>query len=175
VLREFRTRLMAGAAEQRLLDALLAKCRERKWLKARGRQRTDSTHVLARVRAVNRLEGVGETLRYALNTLAVVAPEWVQEHCPAEWVQRYGHRVDDTICRPTKTSATRMRKSLGWTAMPYWLPSMLPKRLSGFAKYPLSRPYDACGCSILSGSETGALAHGEGRHSLGRALYQFPV
>ena len=54
VLSEFRTRLVAGAAAQRLLDALLAKCRERKWLKARGRQRTDSTHVLARVRAVNR-------------------------------------------------------------------------------------------------------------------------
>jgi transposase len=50
---------------------------------------------LARVRAVNRLEGVGETLRAALNTLAVVAPEWVQAHCPADWVQRYGPRVDD--------------------------------------------------------------------------------
>ena len=95
VLSEFRTRFVAGAAEQRLLDALLAKCRERKWLKARGRQRTDSTHVLAHVRAVNRLEGVGETLRSALNTLAVVAPDWVQAHCPADWVQRYGHRVDD--------------------------------------------------------------------------------
>ena len=54
VLSEFRTRFVAGAAEQRLLDALLAQCRERKWLKARGRQRTDSTPVLARVRAVNR-------------------------------------------------------------------------------------------------------------------------
>jgi transposase len=43
-----------GSAEQRLLDAILKSCRERKWLKARGRQRTDSTHVLARVRAVNR-------------------------------------------------------------------------------------------------------------------------
>lgn len=54
VLSEFRTRLVAGAAEQRRLDAILAQCRERKWLKARGRQRTDSTHVLAHVRAVNR-------------------------------------------------------------------------------------------------------------------------
>ena len=87
--------LVAGAAAQRLLDALLDACRQCKWLKVRGRQRTDSTHVLARVRAVNRLEGIGETLRAALNTLAVVAPEWVQEHCPADWVQRYGHRVDD--------------------------------------------------------------------------------
>jgi transposase len=95
VLSAFRSRLVAGAAAQRLLDALLDLCRARKWRKARGRQRTDSTHVLARVRAVNRLEGVGETLRAALNTLAVVVPEWVQAHGPAEWVQRYGHRVDD--------------------------------------------------------------------------------
>jgi transposase len=54
VLSEFRTRLVAGAAEQRLLDALLAKCRERKWLKARGCQQTDLPHVLAHVHAVNR-------------------------------------------------------------------------------------------------------------------------
>jgi transposase len=95
VLSELRTRLVVGAAEQRLLEALLAICRERKWLKARGRQRTDATHVLARVRAVNRLECVGETLRHALNSLAVAAPEWVQAHCPAEWIERYGRRVED--------------------------------------------------------------------------------
>ena len=87
--------MVAGAAEQRLLDALLSVCRERKWLKARGRQRTDATHVLARVRAVNRLECVGETLRHALNSLAIAAPEWVQAHCPAAWIERYGRRVDD--------------------------------------------------------------------------------
>ena len=95
VLSEFRTRLVVGTAEQRLLDALLSVCRERKWLKARGRQRTDATHVLARVRAVNRLECVGETLRYALNSLATAAPAWVQAHCPAQWIERYGRRVDD--------------------------------------------------------------------------------
>jgi transposase len=95
VLSEFRTRLVAGAAEQRLLDAVLAKCRERKWLKAQGRQRTDSTHVLARVRAVNRLECVGETLRHALNSLAVVAPAWLSAHSQAVWGERYGRRVDD--------------------------------------------------------------------------------
>jgi hypothetical protein len=51
-------------------------CRDRQLIKARGRQRTDSTHVLAAVRALNRLEVVGETMRHALTTLAVVAPEW---------------------------------------------------------------------------------------------------
>ena len=50
VLSEFRSRLVAGNAEQRLLDQLLERCREGGWLKARGRQRTDSTHVLAKIR-----------------------------------------------------------------------------------------------------------------------------
>jgi transposase len=85
-----------------LLDALLDICRARKWRKARGRQRPDALHVLARVRAVNRLEGGGATLRYALTTRAVVAPEWGQAHCPAGWVQRYGHRGDDDHL-PTNT------------------------------------------------------------------------
>jgi transposase len=95
VLSEFRTRLVSGSAEQKVLDLILEKCRERKLIKARGRQRTDSTHVLARVRAVNRLECVGETMRHALNSLAVVAPEWLQAHSRAEWVERYGRRVED--------------------------------------------------------------------------------
>lgn len=38
---------------------------------------------------------MGETLRYVLNTLAAVAPQWVQTHCPAEWVLRYGSRIED--------------------------------------------------------------------------------
>jgi len=45
----------------------------------RGRQRTDSTHVLAAVRVLNRLERVSETMHAALNGLAVVAPGLVAE------------------------------------------------------------------------------------------------
>ncbi len=89
VLCEFRARLVKGDAEQLILDRLLERCRERGWLKARGRQRTDSTHVLAAVRAVNRLECVRETMRHALNCLAVVAPEWLKAHSPSQWVERY--------------------------------------------------------------------------------------
>jgi hypothetical protein len=54
---------------------LLVRLRERGLLKVRGRQRTDSTHVLAAIRVLNRLELVGEILRHALNSLAVVAPQ----------------------------------------------------------------------------------------------------
>src|SRR4051794_34409382 len=74
VLCEFRARLLEGGAEERLLHRLLEVCQARGLLKARGRQRTDSTRVLASIRALNRLELVGETLRAALNELATVAP-----------------------------------------------------------------------------------------------------
>jgi transposase len=59
VLHEFRTRLIAGAAESLLFDTLLTWCRDRHLVNAKGRQRTDSTHMLAAVRALNRLEVVG--------------------------------------------------------------------------------------------------------------------
>jgi transposase len=74
VLSKFRTRLVAGGAEQLLLDALLARFQTAGLLKAGGHARTDSTHIVAAIRALNRLECVGETLRAALNDLAVVAP-----------------------------------------------------------------------------------------------------
>lgn len=95
VLCEFRARLIAGSAEQAMLDTLLTQFKARGWLKARGKQRTDSTHVLAAIRTLNRLEGVGETLRAALNALAVVAPDWLQQWVPADWFERYGRPVEE--------------------------------------------------------------------------------
>jgi transposase len=76
VLSACRGRLRAGSAEARLFDTLLTWCRDRQLVTARGRQRTDATHMLAAVRALNRLEDGGAALRHGLNTLAVVAPEW---------------------------------------------------------------------------------------------------
>ena len=75
VLSEFRARLIAGSLEHQLLEAMLTHFQARGWLKARGPQRTDSTHGLAAIRMLHRLESVGETLRAALNSLAVVAPD----------------------------------------------------------------------------------------------------
>jgi transposase len=101
VLSEFRTRLIAGQAEYQLLEPLLEQCRERQWLRARGRQRTDSTHILGAIRALNRVACVGEAMRHALNRLAVVAPEWLQAHSRAEWLVRYGRRAeDDRLSKP---------------------------------------------------------------------------
>ncbi|MFG2659251.1 hypothetical protein [Streptomyces sp. NPDC048425] len=59
-------------------------------LRAGGRQRTDSTHVFAAVRTLNRMEFVGETLRAALEALSVAAPQWLSALVTADWVRRYG-------------------------------------------------------------------------------------
>jgi transposase len=95
VLCEFRSRLLAGSAEERLLGRLLEVCQTRGLLKARGRQRTDATQVLASIRVLNRLELLGETLRAALNELATVAPDWLREVAPEGWYRRYVRRVED--------------------------------------------------------------------------------
>src|SRR6266567_4155001 len=88
VLVEFRQRLLNGQHDLLLFDLLLTRLREGGYLKGRGRQRSDSTHVLAKIRALNRVEGVGETLRAALNSLAVAAPQWLQGQIQADWVDR---------------------------------------------------------------------------------------
>jgi len=105
VLSEFRTRLVAGDAGLLLLDSLLQRLQEQGLVKARGRQRTDSTHVLAAVRTLNRLERVGETMRAALNEVAAVAPEWLQAMAPPAWYERYGRPVENY--RLPKTEAAR--------------------------------------------------------------------
>src|SRR5438309_1008062 len=72
---------------------------------ARGRQRSDTTHVLAAIRTLNRLELVGETLRAALNELAAAAPDWLRAAAPRAWYERYALRVEDG--RLPRTAAER--------------------------------------------------------------------
>lgn len=86
---------MEGGAEHMLLEKLLEECKRRGLIKSRVRQRTDSTHVLAAVKAMGRLKCIGETLRAALNVLATVAPEWLRGWAPSEWYERYGPRVEE--------------------------------------------------------------------------------
>jgi transposase len=113
VLSEFRGRLVAGQAELLLLDALLARSRELGLVKRRGRQRTDSTHVLAAVRTLNRLERVGETLRAALNELATVAPAWLRAQAPAEWYGRYGERVENYDLPKSEDKRQKLAEVIG--------------------------------------------------------------
>lgn len=96
VLSEFRARLIDRHAEERLLEKMLTLFGQKGWLKARGKQRTDSTHVLGKIRALNRVLCVWETMRAALNDLATVAPDWLRAHSKQEWVEQYGPRSEDS-------------------------------------------------------------------------------
>jgi transposase len=94
VLVEFRARLLEGEAGARLLDAMLEAARAAGVFETARRSRTDSTHVLGALESLNRLELVGESVRHALEVLAVVAPEWLRATMPAEWVERYARRIE---------------------------------------------------------------------------------
>jgi transposase len=94
VLQEFRDRLVEAEQGRALLDHFLATCRDRGFVKARGQQRTDATHVLAAIRTLNRLECLGETLAHTLHQLLWDAPDWAQTSIPAAWWDRYGPRFD---------------------------------------------------------------------------------
>jgi transposase len=96
VLSGFRSRLIAGEKQTLLLERLLDRFREKKLLKVRGHQRTDSTHVLAAIRVMNRLELVTETMRAALNEIAALAPEWLTTAALPEWFTRYAVRAEQS-------------------------------------------------------------------------------
>jgi transposase len=94
VLSEFRSRLVAVGQERAVLDLLLERLKALGLVAAGGVQRTDSTHVLGRIRDLNRLELAGETVRAALEALAAAAPGWLATVIDASWQQVYGQRID---------------------------------------------------------------------------------
>jgi transposase len=95
VLSEFRSRLITGEAEDLLLDTMLDHFKARGLIKPRGRQRTDSTHVLAAIRSLNRLELVGRTLQHALTGLAQEVPDWLVAQISPDWFDRYSRQLDE--------------------------------------------------------------------------------
>jgi transposase len=95
------------------LEKLLSICRELELVKARGKQRTDATHVLAAIRVMNRLEQVAETMRAALNELATEAPIWLQDVAPVEWYKRYGRRIEDDRLPQSKAGRENYAQTVG--------------------------------------------------------------
>jgi transposase len=99
VLSEFREKVAGGGLERAPLGALLERLASAGLVKAGGKQRTDSTHVVAAVAALNRLELAGESVRAALEALAAAHPDWAAQVLAAgEWTARYGIPV--TSWRP---------------------------------------------------------------------------
>jgi transposase len=115
VLSEFRRRLVEEGAETLVLvlDRLLEVCQQRGWLKAGGTHRTDSTHVMARVRSLSNLECVGETLRAVLDDVAALAPEWLVGQISADWFERYSHRVEKYRLPKAESQRTALAQQIG--------------------------------------------------------------
>ena len=104
---------MARDLERKILDLLLDRLKGLGLVSAGGRQRTDSTHVLAAIRGLNRLELAGETVRVKLaeqygrdgyHLLEAVhapgAPGWLRELPAVQalrviWVQQYYRVIDE--------------------------------------------------------------------------------
>ena len=118
VLSEFRARLVAHGLEERVLDVLLARLGELGLVKARGKQRTDSTHVLSAVRDLNRLELAGESVRAAVEALSVAAPGWLPTVIDVpDWATRYGARVDSWRLPTSQTKRQQLAQTYGNDAL----------------------------------------------------------
>src|SRR5437879_2648783 len=72
-----------------------------------------STHVLAAVRRLNRVELLGEMLRAALNSLAEHDPDWLTGWVPVEWFERYSRRIEEWRLPPAKGKQEEVMEQMG--------------------------------------------------------------
>jgi hypothetical protein len=79
------------------------------WIKKRGVQRTDSTHVLAAVRRLNRVGWLGA----ALNRLAKHDSDWLTGWVPVEWFERYIRRIEEWQLPPAKDKQEAAMEQIG--------------------------------------------------------------
>jgi hypothetical protein len=103
-----------------VLDALLARLAGAGLVKAGGKQRTDSTRVIAAVAALNRLELAGESVRAALEALAAAHPAWLEQRvCVPDFARRYGTPM--TSWRPPDSQARRDELAIAYARDGYAL------------------------------------------------------
>jgi len=114
VLSEFRTRLAADGRADAVFDLMLARLTDAGLVKAGGRQRTDSSHVIACVRRLNRIETCGESLRAALEEIIAISPGFVVPLLTEGWDQRYGRKVETSrLLGRSNASAQTLAEQIG--------------------------------------------------------------
>lgn len=117
VLSEFRGRLLAHDAGEQLLNTMLDQLVRAGLLSSGGKQRTDSSHVVASVRDLNRLELVGRTLQATLDAIALVAPQWLQAWVAPEWYTRYGQALSEFRLPQKATEREALALQIGWDGL----------------------------------------------------------
>ncbi|MGH3231449.1 MAG: transposase, partial [Streptosporangiaceae bacterium] len=120
VLSEFRGKVADAGLEQVALDALLGRLAADGLVVGGGKQRTDSTHVVAAVAALNRLELAGESVRAVLEALAAAHPGWLEQRvCVSDFARRYGTPM--TSWRPPASQAQRDKLAIAYARDGYAL------------------------------------------------------
>jgi hypothetical protein len=114
VLSEFRSRVIGHGLEEKALDLLLARLAGKGLIGAGGKQRTDSTHVIAAIRDLNHLELAGECVRAGLEALSAAAPGWVARVLEVGgWADRYRARVDSWRLPASQTKRDELTVAYG--------------------------------------------------------------
>ena len=105
--------------EQVTLDAPLARLAADGLVKAGGKQRTDSTHVVTAVAALNRLQLAGEAVRAALEALTAAHPDWLEQRI---WRARFRPLgTPMTSWRPPRSQARRRELAIAYARDGYAL------------------------------------------------------
>ncbi len=103
VLPEFRAKVAGAGLEQVPLDALLERLASDRLVNAGGKQRTDSTHVIAAVAELNQVELARESVRAAAGALTAAHPGWVEGALHvSDWARKYGAPIPGWNLPPSK-------------------------------------------------------------------------
>jgi transposase len=113
ILGDFRDRLLEGGKEALLFDQVLERLKAAGLLKGKRQQRTDSTHVIAAIRTLQRVEVVGEGLRRVLDDIAKMAPEWLLQQVTSDWFDRYGARIEMYRLPQAKSELAELQLQIG--------------------------------------------------------------
>lgn len=114
-LEHFRQRLIAHQAEYVVFDRLLSKLLELGLIRRRGKQRTDSSHVLGLVARLSRLELVRETLRVSLEAIRKLDQRWLERIVPEAMLDKYLQRRNDfNLSKQQVASELRQTGADGW-------------------------------------------------------------
>lgn len=113
----FRKRLLENEKERLIFDRVVTYLQERGHIKARGKQRTDSTYILGNVMYLSRLEIVWETIRLAVSALISADAPWSLHHLPSTFVETQSSRRDEYGLSKTKIEKAMQQAG----ADGYWL------------------------------------------------------
>lgn len=128
----YRKRLLAHGKESLLFEEVLHKIEALGFLKKRGYQRTDSTHVLAVVRQLSRLENLSEGLRMALKAIEQADGAFYKAKLPALYREHWSKPLSDYEMTDAERNVALERVG----ADMHWLLEFLSTNRASFLRLP---------------------------------------